>query len=192
MIHADFQALLTCRRRAFPRAITGSCRGCCPRPRPGEAMVRSCHIVSADQKEANADAPPFATIARSNFNAQTLAYFLLDPHPKMPELPLSRYAADDIAAYIESLAEIGHADEPGAICKQQRSIVDRIDVVLGIDDRFDHGRTGGGERGSSPPLPAPRRCARRAPARRNNAPAARDSPRPAAPCRRAEIAGGSA
>lgn len=63
----------------------------------------ACHVVSADQTEANADAPPFATIARSDFNARTLAYFLLDPHPKMPELPLSRYAADDIAAYIESL-----------------------------------------------------------------------------------------
>jgi hypothetical protein len=32
-----------------------------------------------------------------------LAYFLLDPHPKMPELPLSRAAADDLAAYIEAL-----------------------------------------------------------------------------------------
>jgi mono/diheme cytochrome c family protein len=63
----------------------------------------ACHVVSPDQREANADAPPFATIARSSFNAKTLAYFLLDPHPKMPELPLSRYAADDIAAYIESL-----------------------------------------------------------------------------------------
>lgn len=63
----------------------------------------ACHVVSADQNEANADAPPFATIARSKFKAQALAYFLLDPHPKMPELPLSRYAADDIAAYIETL-----------------------------------------------------------------------------------------
>jgi mono/diheme cytochrome c family protein len=64
----------------------------------------ACHVVSADQKEANADAPPFATIAQApNFSARALAYFLLEPHPKMPELPLSRYAADDIAAYIESL-----------------------------------------------------------------------------------------
>jgi mono/diheme cytochrome c family protein len=63
----------------------------------------ACHIVSAGQKEANADAPPFATIARSNFSAEALAYFLLDPHPKMPALPLSRAAADDIAAYIGSL-----------------------------------------------------------------------------------------
>ncbi len=62
-----------------------------------------CHVVVADQKQANADAPPFVTIAHSDFNAKTLAYFLLDPHPKMPTLPLSRTAADDIAAYIESL-----------------------------------------------------------------------------------------
>ena len=63
----------------------------------------ACHLVTPDQQTAKVDAPPFATIARSNFNARTLAYFLLDPHPKMPELPLSRSAADDIAAYIESL-----------------------------------------------------------------------------------------
>ena len=64
----------------------------------------ACHVVSADQKEANADAPPFATIAKSrHFSVRGLAYFLLDPHPKMPELPLSRQQADDIAAYVESL-----------------------------------------------------------------------------------------
>ena len=62
-----------------------------------------CHVVSADQKQASADAPPFVTIARSPISAQALAYFLLDPHPVMPTLPLSRIAADDIAAYIKSL-----------------------------------------------------------------------------------------
>lgn len=76
-------------------------------PAHGLALAKrwcaACHVVSPDQREANADAPPFATIARSNFDTKSLAYFLLDPHPKMPELPLSRYAADDIAAYIESL-----------------------------------------------------------------------------------------
>lgn len=66
----------------------------------------SCHVVSADQARASADVPPFATIARSsNFDAKRLAYFLLDPHPKMPELPLSRAAAEDIAAYIETLRQ---------------------------------------------------------------------------------------
>lgn len=77
-------------------------------PAHGLALAKrwcaACHLVSADQQQANADAPPFATIARSrHFNAQALAYFLLDPHPKMPDLPLSRYAANDIAAYISSL-----------------------------------------------------------------------------------------
>jgi mono/diheme cytochrome c family protein len=64
----------------------------------------ACHLVAPDQKRAVADAPPFATIAqRPDFNADRLARFLLDPHPKMPELPLGRRAADDIAAYIASL-----------------------------------------------------------------------------------------
>jgi mono/diheme cytochrome c family protein len=64
----------------------------------------SCHVVSPEQERASADVPPFATIARSpSFDAKQLAYFLLNPHPKMPDLPLSRTAADDIAAYIASL-----------------------------------------------------------------------------------------
>jgi mono/diheme cytochrome c family protein len=64
----------------------------------------SCHIVSPDQQSASADAPPFATIAQStNFDPKRLAYFLLEPHPKMPPMALSRSAADDIAAYIQSL-----------------------------------------------------------------------------------------
>lgn len=64
----------------------------------------SCHLVSPDQQRASADVPSFAAISRSpNFNAARLAYFLLDPHPKMPELGLSRAAANDLAAYIASL-----------------------------------------------------------------------------------------
>ena len=64
----------------------------------------SCHLVSPDQKRAVADVPPFAQIAQSpGFDSDKLVQFLLDPHPKMPELPLSRMAADDIAAYIATL-----------------------------------------------------------------------------------------
>jgi len=64
----------------------------------------ACHVVAADQQQASADVPPFATIAQSpNFDPKRLAYFLLEPHPKMPEIGLSRFAADDIAAYIASL-----------------------------------------------------------------------------------------
>jgi mono/diheme cytochrome c family protein len=64
----------------------------------------SCHVVSPEQASASADVPPFASIAqRPNFSAAGIAYFLLDPHPKMPTLPLSRAEADDIAAYIATL-----------------------------------------------------------------------------------------
>jgi mono/diheme cytochrome c family protein len=66
----------------------------------------SCHLVSPDQRRASADVPPFATIAKSpSFDAKQLAYFLLEPHPKMPDLPLSRAAADDIATYIATLRQ---------------------------------------------------------------------------------------
>jgi mono/diheme cytochrome c family protein len=64
----------------------------------------ACHVVAADQKQANADAPPFAAIAaKSDFTPDKVAFFLLDPHPKMPDFPLSRKEAADLAAYIGSL-----------------------------------------------------------------------------------------
>lgn len=70
----------------------------------GERWCASCHLISPNQQRASADAPPSATIAQlPGFDARVLAYFLLDPHPKMPDLPLSRAAAADIAAYIQSL-----------------------------------------------------------------------------------------
>jgi len=64
----------------------------------------TCHVVDSDQAQASADVPAFATIARgSDFSAEKVAFFLLDPHPKMPNFPLSRAEAADIAAYIGSL-----------------------------------------------------------------------------------------
>jgi mono/diheme cytochrome c family protein len=64
----------------------------------------SCHLVNGDQKQASADVPSFASIAaRSDFSPEKVAYFLLDPHPKMPNFPLNRAEAADIAAYIGSL-----------------------------------------------------------------------------------------
>jgi hypothetical protein len=48
--------------------------------------------------------PPFAVIARkSDFTPEKIAFFLLDPHPKMPSFPLGRSEAADLAAYIGSL-----------------------------------------------------------------------------------------
>ena len=64
----------------------------------------TCHLVAPDQKQASADVPSFAAIAaRSDFTPGKLAFFLLDPHPKMPNFPLRRTEAGDLAAYIGSL-----------------------------------------------------------------------------------------
>lgn len=64
----------------------------------------SCHIVANGQNRASADVPSFASVARRpDFSADRLAFFLLEPHPKMPNFPLSRSEATDIAAYIASL-----------------------------------------------------------------------------------------
>ena len=76
--------------------------------RNGEALARrwcaSCHVVAPDQRGTASEAPPFASIAkRPDFDARAVAFFLLNPHPKMPDMGLSRPATEDIAAYIASL-----------------------------------------------------------------------------------------
>jgi mono/diheme cytochrome c family protein len=64
----------------------------------------ACHLVAGDQKQAVADVASFAAIAAtSDFTPEKVAFFLLDPHPKMPNFPLSRSEAADLAAYIGSL-----------------------------------------------------------------------------------------
>jgi len=65
----------------------------------------ACHVVSATQHSATTDqAPPFATIAKiPGFDAAKVALFLLAPHPKMPDMGLSRTEAGDLAAYIATL-----------------------------------------------------------------------------------------
>jgi mono/diheme cytochrome c family protein len=64
----------------------------------------TCHLVDSGQTQASADVPPFAAIAhKSDFTPEKVAFFLLDPHPKMPTFTLSRNEAADIAAYIGSL-----------------------------------------------------------------------------------------
>jgi mono/diheme cytochrome c family protein len=61
----------------------------------------SCHVVAPEQRQASSDAPPFASIAKMpDFNPQKVAFFLLAPHPKMPDMGLSRRDAEDLAAYI--------------------------------------------------------------------------------------------
>lgn len=65
----------------------------------------SCHITAADQTQATGEATPFPSIARREaFDAAALALFLLDPHPRMPDMNLTRSEAADLAAYVRSLA----------------------------------------------------------------------------------------
>jgi mono/diheme cytochrome c family protein len=76
-------------------------------PDHGETVVKrwcaDCHMVAAGQK-ASTEAPPFSGIAkRPDFDASRIAFFLLDPHPKMPDMHLSRADVADIAAYIATL-----------------------------------------------------------------------------------------
>jgi mono/diheme cytochrome c family protein len=72
--------------------------------RLAERWCAACHVVTANQREANADAPPFEEIAkRPNFSERGLATFLLDPHAKMPNMNLTRVETADIAAYVGTL-----------------------------------------------------------------------------------------
>jgi len=73
--------------------------------RLAERWCASCHIVSSEQRQASADVPAFTAIARQpGFDSARLALFLLDPHPKMPNMSLTRAEAADIAEYVKSLA----------------------------------------------------------------------------------------
>jgi len=73
--------------------------------RKGETLAKrwcaTCHIVASDQQRGTTQSPPFSAIAgKPGFNETTLAYFLLTPHPRMPDMNLSRSEAADLAAYI--------------------------------------------------------------------------------------------
>jgi mono/diheme cytochrome c family protein len=64
----------------------------------------SCHVVAEGQHTAVADAPSFVDVATRHANDRELANFLADPHPKMPDMHLSRNEIADIVGYIRSLA----------------------------------------------------------------------------------------
>ena len=64
----------------------------------------SCHVVSHSQVRGSDAVPSFPSVARrKGFNAEKLAFFLLEPHPFMPNMSLTRKEANDIAAYIATL-----------------------------------------------------------------------------------------
>jgi cytochrome c len=73
--------------------------------RVAEMRCVTCHIVAPGQRRDVSDAPPFEVIARKFATSpETLAFSLLDPHPRM-NVPLTRREAQDIAAYINTLAK---------------------------------------------------------------------------------------
>lgn len=77
-------------------------------PLNGERLARrwcaACHVVSEKQTGAVSEAPPFPIVARRpDFGERTVAFFLLAPHPKMPDMSLTRAEAADLAAYIATL-----------------------------------------------------------------------------------------
>jgi mono/diheme cytochrome c family protein len=95
-------------------------------PVHGETLAKrwctSCHLVGTDQKSASTDAPPFAVVAnRPDFNTEKLAFFLLDPHPKMPNMSLSRTEAADLAAYISTLGPHRRRPQPATPAPTKRS-----------------------------------------------------------------------
>jgi len=89
-------------------AFLGSCAAQAADIRHGEDLARrwcaACHVVASNQQRPTGEAPPFASIARRpDFDVNRLTFFLLDPHPKMPNMSLTRAEAADIAAYIATL-----------------------------------------------------------------------------------------
>lgn len=59
-----------------------------------------CHAIGSGAEPSHR-APSFAAIAaKDNVNSDTIASFLLLPHATMPNLPLSRKDAEDIALFI--------------------------------------------------------------------------------------------
>ena len=74
--------------------------------RLAERWCTGCHLVSPSQSTATDQVPSFASIAKMpDFSAAKIAFFLLDPHPKMTDMSLSRTEAADLAAYIATLKE---------------------------------------------------------------------------------------
>jgi len=70
--------------------------------RIAQRWCAECHLVTPNQSRAKADVMPFASVAERK-TAQEISAFLTDPHPKMPNMGLSRTEIADIVAYIKSL-----------------------------------------------------------------------------------------
>jgi hypothetical protein len=66
-----------------------------------ERWCASCHLGRAGATSSECRR---GVVRRDRaFTAEGLAFFLLDPHPKMPDMHVTRSEAQDLAAYIKSL-----------------------------------------------------------------------------------------
>ena len=71
--------------------------------RLSERWCAACHAVQPGSGKSKG-VPSFAVIAaRENITAEMIASFLLMPHATMPNFPLSRKDADDLAAFIMAM-----------------------------------------------------------------------------------------
>ena len=63
----------------------------------------SCHAIDT-AKTASDNAPPFAAVAKTNKERPAwIRGWLMEPHPPMPNISLSRQQIDDIVAYLGTL-----------------------------------------------------------------------------------------
>ena len=73
--------------------------------RVAETRCTTCHRVGTDRPREVADAPPFEVIAQKYaVDPGRLAFSILEPHPRM-SVALTRREAEDVAAYINTLAK---------------------------------------------------------------------------------------
>jgi mono/diheme cytochrome c family protein len=61
-----------------------------------------CHVVSPQQTSGKADVPPFSAIAAKGLKDTDLQRFLMNPHPRMPDMQIGRAEAADLVAYIDA------------------------------------------------------------------------------------------
>ncbi|WP_293862606.1 cytochrome c [uncultured Alsobacter sp.] len=60
-----------------------------------------CHVVTPEQTSGKADVPPFSAIAAKGYKDDSLQRFLMNPHPKMPDMQIGRNEAADLVAWID-------------------------------------------------------------------------------------------
>ena len=98
-------ALLLCAAPALAQTSAPTRK---PDPAAGEIIAKrwcaSCHLVAPDQTRASADAPTFLSIAQKQMDEDALAAFLQTPHPRMPDMSLTRDEVADLVAFIGQMA----------------------------------------------------------------------------------------